>query len=301
MATPRYPSFQTPEEIEIQQAEPARVEARLLLLEDDELLLEQLTDTLCDAGYQVTAVNSSQQALTWVEREEPLDLVLTDVRMAGIDGIEVFARLRERRPQLRGIIMTGYASPDAPRRAVSAGAWDYLYKPFSELDLLSAVERVLTTEQQQEQHRQSLATRLWAGAQRWFQRILGQSAGHLRERAWWGFHAGVRSRLLERSEALAIYDELERLELSEIDESSLETEYRRVLGLIWGLKTDTLVRYWESPRAPHQVPRDEFDRLFGRVAQGQIPGHLLPLAPALRTLPDNATDQQRADYSAVWL
>lgn len=274
---------------------------RLLIVEDDADLLEQLTDTLEDAGYHVTPVASSQAALEWAARGEELDLVVTDVRMAGLDGIQAFERLRESRPDVRGVVMTGYASEDAPRRAVSAGAWDYLYKPFSQAELLEAIDRVVTSEQKLAEQRRTLGTRLWDAARKWVQRVVGKSTDKLRQRAWWAFYAGIRSRLLERSEALAVYDELERIELGEFDDAALDGEYRKVLELIEGLKADSVVLYWESERRPEQVSKQQFDRLFARVAKGQIAGTLLPLAPALRTLPGGATDEQKAEYAAVWL
>lgn len=274
---------------------------RLLIIEDDEHLLEELAETLTDAGYHVTSASSSQAALEWASRGEPLDLVVTDVRMGGMDGIAAFAKLKEGRPDVRGIVMTGYASSEAPGRAVSAGAWDYLYKPFSAPELLEAIDRVVDSEQKAEEHRRSLGARVWETARRWLQRVLGKGADKLRQRAWWAFHAGIRSRMLGRSEALAVYDELERIELAELAEAELEGEYRKVLELIQGLKTDSLMLYWESPRRPDQVAKAQFDRLFARIVKGQLAGHMLPLAPALRTLPGGATEEQKADYAAVWL
>ena len=62
-----------------------------------------------------------------------------------------------------------------------------------------------------------------------------------------------------------------------------------------------MMRYWESPRRPDQVAKGQFDRRSARIVKGQLAGHMLPLAPALRTLPGSATEEQKADYAAVWL
>ncbi len=255
--------------------------ASILIVEDDPDLLETLAEALTDTGYTVTAVPSSQAALDWAAAGHPFDLVLTDVRMAGVDGIQALAQLREHRAHVRGIIMTGYASPDAPQRAISAGAWDYLFKPFSEEQLLTAVDRVLRAEQKSEELRDQLGPALLEHARAWLQHVLEQSVERLRQRTWWAYYVGIRSKLLQLGAAQAVYHDLERLERARLTDAQLEVEYKRIIAeLEGGYKSEGQLVGSETPAA-------DFARLYGNVASGKLAGHLLPLAPATREHPDS--------------
>lgn len=255
--------------------------ARIVIVEDDPDLLETVADALEDAGYTVTAKPSSQAALEWAAAGHEFELVLTDVRMAGVDGIQALSQLREHRPNVRGIIMTGYASPDAPQRAISAGAWDYLYKPFSEEQLLTAVDRVLTAEQKSEQLRDQLGPALLEHARAWLQHVLEQSVERLRQRTWWAFYVGIRSKLLQEGSAQAIYHELERIERAQLSDAQLEVEYKRIIQLLeGGFKAEGSMMNSETPAA-------DFAKLYANVSSGKLAGHLLPLAPATREHPES--------------
>lgn len=77
-------------------------------------------------------------------------LAVTDVRMAGMDGLDTLAALRRVHPHLRSIVIPGYASGEAPTRAIQQHAWNCLYRPFIRDDLLGSVRRVLEADAERE-------------------------------------------------------------------------------------------------------------------------------------------------------
>lgn len=102
----------------------------MLVLEDDVRLLEVIRETLEEAGYSSQGAATVDQAVAEFQRL-PFDLVIADVRVPGQrDGLEALELMKSRRPGLRCIVITGYASEDAPARAVRLVVDDYLYKPF---------------------------------------------------------------------------------------------------------------------------------------------------------------------------
>ena len=87
-------------------------------------------------GYDVVATASGEAALEHV-RSEPFDLLLTDLRMEGMSGVELMAEVRKRWPDTPSIMLTGYASLDSAIEALREGAYDYLIKP-THVDVLKA-------------------------------------------------------------------------------------------------------------------------------------------------------------------
>jgi len=98
-------------------------------------------DALEEAGYLVTECADGAAALAAVERE-PFDLVLTDVRLPGVDGITLFRRARRAQPDAAIVLMTAYATADDAVEVMREGARDYLQKPFEMEELLLRVGRV---------------------------------------------------------------------------------------------------------------------------------------------------------------
>lgn len=263
----------------------------ILVVEDDVSLCNTLVGTLEDDGYQVHRAESGHQAVEMTQAGLEFDLVVTDVRMAGIDGITAFEELRRLRPLARGIVITGYASQEAPVRALHAGVWDYLHKPFRLQELLTAVERVLTADEANDERNVQLAS--WGGSRNWLQRRSG--AGEVtRHRAYWGFHTGVRSKLLDSATALAVWDELERAERAYQKSGESEELFAPALQLI------AEPRPAGGGREPGQVSKADFEAFFGRVAAGDIPGHLLPLAPFLRYVGAYEPAEVRRLAESVW-
>jgi two-component system response regulator GlrR len=117
--------------------------ASLLLVDDDPDLLRLLAIRLKANGYGVTAVDNGQRALASIAHSRP-DLVLTDLRMAGMDGMQLFQEIQASSPGLPVIILTAHGTiPDAIA-AVKKGVFGYLTKPYEAEELLAQIERALT-------------------------------------------------------------------------------------------------------------------------------------------------------------
>ncbi|WP_213952985.1 sigma 54-interacting transcriptional regulator [Variovorax sp. dw_954] len=116
--------------------------ARLLVVDDDPDMLRLLSMRLNSAGYQVTAVTSAESALTQLEIEHP-QLVLSDVRLPGKDGLALFDEIRKRHPSLPVILLTAHGTiPDAVE-ATARGVFTYLTKPYEARELLEKIGQAL--------------------------------------------------------------------------------------------------------------------------------------------------------------
>ncbi|WP_208508246.1 sigma 54-interacting transcriptional regulator [Variovorax paradoxus] len=116
--------------------------ARLLVVDDDPDMLRLLSMRLSSAGYQVTAVTSAETALTQLEIEHP-QLVLSDVRLPGRDGLALFDEIRKRHPSLPVILLTAHGTiPDAVE-ATARGVFTYLTKPYDGRELLDKIAQAL--------------------------------------------------------------------------------------------------------------------------------------------------------------
>ena len=116
--------------------------ARLLVVDDDPDMLRLLSLRLTGAGYQVTAVSSAESALNQLEVEHP-QLVLSDVRLPGRDGLQLFDEIRKNHPTLPVILLTAHGTiPDAVE-ATSRGVFTYLTKPYDARELLEKIAQAL--------------------------------------------------------------------------------------------------------------------------------------------------------------
>ena len=111
---------------------------RLLVVDDEARQMEALRRTLAPEGYDVTGCLDPHEALAAL-REQSFDVLLTDVMMPGMNGIELLAAALELDPDLVGVMMTGQGTVGTAVEAMKAGALDYILKPFS----LSAIRPVL--------------------------------------------------------------------------------------------------------------------------------------------------------------
>lgn len=112
----------------------------ILVVEDDEILRDAVCMTLQCAGHFVTGVHGGPQALYGLENNQ-FSLVITDLRMDPMDGLELLSRIRARWPQLPVLLMTAFGDVDKAVAAMRGGACDFLMKPFEPETLLQMVER----------------------------------------------------------------------------------------------------------------------------------------------------------------
>jgi len=112
--------------------------ARLLLVDDDERLRERLLRAMRSRGIRTEAAEDAAAALRIAETFDP-DCAVLDLRMPGCDGLELLRDLRERSPELRVLILTGYGSIATAVSSVRGGAVDYLTKPADADQILAAL------------------------------------------------------------------------------------------------------------------------------------------------------------------
>jgi len=115
---------------------------RILLVDDDNSLLRLLSMRLTAAGYEVTAVESGEQALAQLPLRHP-HLIITDLQMEGMDGMALFNQVHSRNPSLPVIILTAHGTIPEAVEATSRGVFSYLTKPFDSKILLKQVARAI--------------------------------------------------------------------------------------------------------------------------------------------------------------
>jgi two-component system response regulator AtoC len=102
---------------------------RILVVDDEAIVRESLSDWLKDVGYQVFTAENGHKALEVIETEKP-SIMIADLVMPGMDGIELMKRAKAQQPKIEVIIITAYASIPTAINAMKEGAYDYIEKPF---------------------------------------------------------------------------------------------------------------------------------------------------------------------------
>ena len=113
---------------------------RVLVVDDDDALRESLEWVLAEEGYTVSSAADGQRALERIGAE-PIDIVLCDVRMPGIDGMELLPELLRRLPGATVVMMSAFGSSDLAVEALRLGAYDYLAKPFQPSEVLLTLRK----------------------------------------------------------------------------------------------------------------------------------------------------------------
>ncbi|RMH85631.1 MAG: sigma-54-dependent Fis family transcriptional regulator [Calditrichaeota bacterium] len=113
---------------------------RVMVVDDEENIREVLSSYLDSLGYEVVTANDGQDAL---EKFEPgtYDLVISDLLMPNIDGLELLKRVREKDRDVIFLMITGYPSIETAVEAIKKGAYDYITKPFHMEDVKLRIER----------------------------------------------------------------------------------------------------------------------------------------------------------------
>ena len=108
---------------------------RIMVVDDDPALLRLLSMRLSTVGYEIAAMESGEKAIAQIPTFQP-HLVITDLRMDGMDGMALFDQIHQRTPALPVIILTAHGSIPEAVDATSRGVFGYLTKPFDSKDLL---------------------------------------------------------------------------------------------------------------------------------------------------------------------
>ncbi len=117
--------------------------SKILIVEDEETLCESLQRVFTKEGFEVDGVNSAESALKVLE-EGVYDLLITDIILPGINGIELLKKARQKQPELIVVIITAYASVETAVEALRAGAYDYVMKPIIHEEIKKIASNALT-------------------------------------------------------------------------------------------------------------------------------------------------------------
>lgn len=120
------------------------MDMNILVVDDDEVLRDELTEYLIREGYNVETAESGTQALNKV-KERDFSLVFTDLKMPGMNGIEVLREVKRIKPNMHMVMITAYGTIDSAVEAMKIGADDYLRKPFEMEHLQTIIENVVQT------------------------------------------------------------------------------------------------------------------------------------------------------------
>lgn len=115
---------------------------KILAIDDEEIVRKSCERILRPAGYDIDTSADGMNALRMIGAKK-YDLVLTDLKMPNMDGLEVMAAIKKRLPSAKVIIVTGYSTLDNAVKATLTGAYNYIEKPFSPESLLSVVREAL--------------------------------------------------------------------------------------------------------------------------------------------------------------
>ncbi len=115
----------------------------VLIVDDDDLVRETLRFVLEDVGYEVCSASQAIDALAVLERE-PIDIVLSDIFMPGMNGFDLLKQIRQRAPQVPVILITGFGNVEMARQALQEGASDFITKPYNISEIPILIERNLT-------------------------------------------------------------------------------------------------------------------------------------------------------------
>lgn len=115
---------------------------RILVVDDEEAMRESLNDWLKEDGYEVGLAAGGQEAIDMV-RDEPWEIILLDLKMPGMNGLETLKHLKEVRPDAEILMMTAYATVDTAVQAMKEGAFDYLVKPFDPDEVEILIKKIV--------------------------------------------------------------------------------------------------------------------------------------------------------------
>ncbi|MCX6280255.1 MAG: response regulator [Bacteroidetes bacterium] len=115
---------------------------KILMIDDEPELLEVMKDLLEEENYQVFCASNGAEGIQINEQKNP-DLIILDLRMPEMDGIETLRNIRKSDNNVRVVVLTGYGCPDTIRDAADLNVSEYLSKPFENEELVSIISKAL--------------------------------------------------------------------------------------------------------------------------------------------------------------
>jgi len=122
--------------------EGAPRKAQILILDDEPIVCKRLRPAFQKAGYEVETFTDSASAMARIEAKR-FDIVITDLKMQGTDGMQLLSRTKEIWPDTNVIVITGFATSETAKESLLKGAFDFIAKPFKLNDIVDTVRRVL--------------------------------------------------------------------------------------------------------------------------------------------------------------
>ncbi len=167
---------------------------KILIVDDDREFRDHLREILNGEGYQIDTASSSREALERIELQEH-DVILLDVMMPRMSGIQLLTEIRKKRPKTKVVIITAFATVENAVDAIKKGASDYLSKPFKIPELLTTIRRVL----EETKFEEGIANLN-------LDQTLGSIASPIRRNILKMLHAREHMRLMEITRGLGIED-----------------------------------------------------------------------------------------------
>ena len=114
---------------------------QILILDDEPIVCKRLRPAFQKAGYEVETFNDSASAMARIE-EKQFDIVITDLKMKGVDGMHFLERIKEIAPNTGVIVITGFATSETAKESFRKGAFDFVAKPFKLNEIIDTVRRL---------------------------------------------------------------------------------------------------------------------------------------------------------------
>ena len=127
-----------------------KIPARILLVDDEKDFVEILSLRLKDAGEKVTPAYSGRECLETLDHKD-IDVVILDIKMPGMDGIETLREIKKKFPLVEVIMLTGHGTTETAVEGMKLGAFDYLMKPSDFDDLTAKIENARKRKEEQEE------------------------------------------------------------------------------------------------------------------------------------------------------
>ena len=111
---------------------------KILVIDDEQIIAKSCERSLAEEGYDVRSALNGSDGIKMIE-SEPFDLIITDIKMPGIGGMDILEFIKKNHPEILVILITGYSTVEDAVRSIKRGAFDYIPKPFNPEELVSVV------------------------------------------------------------------------------------------------------------------------------------------------------------------